>query len=462
MPIQNAAAGITALSQLQIDADKVWNLKGISNLKELALGMVQGDILVHDGTRIIRLAAGNPNYVLTSDGPGLMVKWGPPGLYFNRFYPVTISQSLSVVKKPPDRTFSKAAPIASPYVDVLGDAPGSYVKMLSPAITRTLAAVIETADKSKSINAPVSRLYELQIPVGGAVADDGGVLTDETAAAVSEITRYANYIAGEDGDKTCTATAWEAQTFTPATTHNIRAVWLKLVGAAVGTVTLSVRATAAGLPTGADLATATLVGVIADPSARWYKFTFAAPTTLTAAVVYALVLRNTSGTGTLKWRADLTAPAYAGGQRCFSTNSGVNWTADATADFMFEEWGTALPADMHFFPAAIAVGDAYYFGHSKKFDVLVVDINTPGAGTYTAVWEYSQGAGAWAALVGLADGTNAFKNQWTREVTHTPQAGWALDTVSGINAYWVRARCDNAGAGYTQPLGNFAQVRIIT
>ena len=455
--------GVARLSQLQIDADKVWNLKGISNLKELALGMVQGDLLVHDGTKIIRLAAGNPNYVLTSDGPGLLIKWGPPGLYFNRFYPATISQSLIVVKKTPDKSYGRNAPIASPHVNVLGDAPGSYVKMLSPAITRTLAAVIETADKSKSINAPVSRHYDLQIPVGGAVADDGGVLTDETAAAQSEITRYANYIVGEDGEKTCTATAWEAQTFTPATTHNIRYVWLKLVGAAVGTVTLSIRATAAGLPTGADLATATLVGVIADPSARWYKFTFPAPTTLTAAVVYALVLRNTSGSGTLKWRADLTAPAYAGGQRCYSTNSGVAWTADATADFMFEEWGTVLPADMHFFPAAIAVGDAYYFGHTaKKFDVLIVDINTPGGGNYTVVWEYSKGGGVWAPLVGMTDGTNAFKVQWTQEVTHTPQADWLVDTVNGVNAYWVRARCDNAGAGYSQPLGNFAQVRIIT
>jgi hypothetical protein len=391
-----------------------------------------------------------------------MVKWGPPGLYFNRFYPVTISQSLAVVKETADKSYSRNAPITSPHVNVLGDAPGSYLKMLGPAITRTLAAVIETADKSKSINAPVSRQYDLQIPVTGAVADDGGVLTDETAAAQSEITRYANYITGEDNEKACTATAWEAQTFTPAATHNIRAVWLKLKGAAPGTVTLSIRATAGGLPTGADLATVTLVGVVVDPSPRWYKFTFAAPIALTAAVVYALILRNTSGTGTLTWRNDATAPAYAGGQRCYSTNSGVNWTADATIDFMFEEWGTASPPDMTLFPAAIAVGDAYYFGHAKKFDVLVVDVNIPGGGTYTVVWEYSQGAGAWAALVGLTDGTNAFKNQWTREVAHTPQGDWLADTVSGINAYWVRARCGNAGAGYSQPLGNFAQVRIIT
>ncbi len=453
--------GVTKLSQLQIDADKGWSLKGISNIKELALAMVQGDILVHDGTRIIRLPAGSANYVLTSDGPGLMVKWGPPGLYFNRFYPVTISQSLAVVKRPPDRTFSRAAPIASPHVNVLGDAPGSYLKMLSPAITRTLAAVIETADKSKSINAPVSRRYDLQIGVDGGIADDGGVLTDETAAARSGMTKYENYIAGEDNEKACTSTAWEAQTFTPATTHNIRSVWLKLRGPAVGTVTLSVRATTAGLPSGADLATATLVGVVADTTARWYQFVFAAPTTLTAAAVYALVLRNTSGTGTLLWRDDATAPAYAGGQRCFSTNSGVAWTADATIDFMFEEWGTPSPPDMTLFPAAIAIGDAYYFGHAKKFDVLIADVNTPGAGTYTVVWEYSRAAD-FAACVGLGDGSNGFKNQWTREVSHTPQADWVLNNILGYNLYWVRARCDNAGAGYGQPLGNFAEVRIIT
>lgn len=180
-----ASPGITKLSQLTIDADKPWVLKGISNIKELALAMVQGDILVHDGTRIIRLPAGNPNYVLTSGGPGLMINWGPPGLYFNRFYPATISQSLSVVKETPDKSYSKAAPITSQHVNVLGDAPGSYLKLLSPTISRTLAAAIETADKSKSINAPVHTHYDLQIVVDGGIADDGGALTDETAQAQS-------------------------------------------------------------------------------------------------------------------------------------------------------------------------------------------------------------------------------------------------------------------------------------
>lgn len=50
--------GITKLSELTIDADKIWLDKGISSIKELALGMTRGDILYHDGTRLVKLSPG--------------------------------------------------------------------------------------------------------------------------------------------------------------------------------------------------------------------------------------------------------------------------------------------------------------------------------------------------------------------------------------------------------------------
>ncbi|MFC1903100.1 hypothetical protein ACFLX4_03430, partial [Chloroflexota bacterium] len=77
---------------------------------------------------------------------------------------------------------------------------------------------------------------------------------------------------------------------------------------------------------------------------------------------------------------------------------------------------------------------------------------------YILAWEYWNGA-AWAALVDLNDGTNAFKNAYTNEVSHTPQGDWALTIIQGMNLYWIRARVTDAGSGYSQPLGTWARVR---
>jgi hypothetical protein len=57
-------AGITKLSELQVDSDKNWQGRGISNLKELAPGMTIGDLVQHDGTRLARLSPGGPSMVL--------------------------------------------------------------------------------------------------------------------------------------------------------------------------------------------------------------------------------------------------------------------------------------------------------------------------------------------------------------------------------------------------------------
>jgi hypothetical protein len=179
-------SGITALSQLNIDADKVWLTKGISNIKELALAMIQGDFLVHDGTRIIRFPAGIANMVLTSNGVGLLPSWQPGGTYFNRFFPASIylTKALSVV--PAAKSYNRNALLTSPYVDTCGDLPASYLKMLGPTINLVDAEAVVAPNKTYTKTpATVGRQYDLQIVVGGAVADDGGALSDETAAAQS-------------------------------------------------------------------------------------------------------------------------------------------------------------------------------------------------------------------------------------------------------------------------------------
>ncbi len=66
------------LSELDIDADKDWQGFGIINLKELAAGMRKGDIIAHDGAKMVKLSPGNIGDELTSDGPGLSIAWKAP------------------------------------------------------------------------------------------------------------------------------------------------------------------------------------------------------------------------------------------------------------------------------------------------------------------------------------------------------------------------------------------------
>ena len=70
--------GIDRLSELTIDADKNWQAMGISNIRELAAGMIKGNMLTHDGAVIDILTPGSPGLILTSDGPGNPLVWGHP------------------------------------------------------------------------------------------------------------------------------------------------------------------------------------------------------------------------------------------------------------------------------------------------------------------------------------------------------------------------------------------------
>jgi hypothetical protein len=128
-------------------------------------------------------------------------------------------------------------------------------------------------------------------------------------------------------------TAWSGQTFTSALTGKLRMATIVLFcSACSGTpqpLTLSVRATSAGLPTGADLAAATIPGFLSNTS-TYYTVVFPTPATLTAGTLYALVIRpNTNPTGTYAINRSGTAAAgtdvYAGGQRVISNDAGGTW-----------------------------------------------------------------------------------------------------------------------------------------
>jgi len=70
---------VNKLSQITIDTDKPWDQKGISNLKELALGMTKGDILMFGvGGVLKKLSPGNIGHILTANGTLTEISWQAP------------------------------------------------------------------------------------------------------------------------------------------------------------------------------------------------------------------------------------------------------------------------------------------------------------------------------------------------------------------------------------------------
>jgi len=187
-------AGITKLSELTIDADKDWMLKAISRLAGLDAGQVRGDIWAfdfedHADLIVRRLQAMEMGKILCSRGAGKPPFWAwgweEPGLTSTlaKFYPALIDLTHDEDIVTVAQSYSKSAPITLEHKQAYGDAPADYIKRLTPAVALVDAEAIVAAAQTYNKNAAVARKYDLEIVVGGGVADDGGVQTDETVAA---------------------------------------------------------------------------------------------------------------------------------------------------------------------------------------------------------------------------------------------------------------------------------------
>lgn len=137
---------------------------------------------------------------------------------------------------------------------------------------------------------------------------------------------------------------WVAQTFQAASSYNISSVKLELyrVGSP-GTITVSIRATSAGEPSGSDLTSGTFNGnnLTVDTAGEFAEFTLT-PLALVSGTTYAIVVRATAGdlsnngnhTGT-------STDTEANGAYYTSADSGGTWTASLVMlDSMFENYGS--------------------------------------------------------------------------------------------------------------------------
>jgi uncharacterized repeat protein (TIGR01451 family) len=147
--------------------------------------------------------------------------------------------------------------------------------------------------------------------------------------------------------------SWGGQTFIPAVPGQLVKMDIQLFcSGCTGTtpnLTLSIRSTSGGLPTGADLATATIPG-FSSGSGTYYTGSFGSPPTLTSGTQYALILRPvaTPSAGGYFWIRS-SPSTYANGQRVISTDNGATWTADSTRDFNFKAYmqaGFAASGDL--------------------------------------------------------------------------------------------------------------------
>jgi hypothetical protein len=174
--------GITRLSELEIDADKDWQAKGITNLKQVAELMSKGDIVVRDTSILVRLPPGPEDYCLTSAGPGKIPSWQPKGGMLRYYYPVYIGSGHLESKPAIAQLVAKSAVPGSDRKYACGDSPPDNLRMLTPSILLAKSGEIATVNQSYEKNAPIGR--DVSILVDGAVSETAvGAQTDETAAA---------------------------------------------------------------------------------------------------------------------------------------------------------------------------------------------------------------------------------------------------------------------------------------
>ena len=263
---------------------------------------------------------------------------------------------------------------AGTYPEVAVSAPGYEPEsaasiVIADAATTTQDFALDAAPESGCFTD--TTLADFQTGEGEDV--DLNTSPDEVILLDAPILNQQNLTLGTSGVG-ITTTTWGGQTFTPSISGQLTRVDINLFCAGcTGTtpnLTLSIRATASGLPTGADLATGTIPGFNNGASA-YYTVNFGTPATLTAGTMYAIVVRPTAlpspGTYALTRSGTAVAGAnvYAGGTRVSGATSGTVWSIPLTG-------GTSTDAGFRTF---IQTG----FAAAGEFESGVKDANpAPG------------------------------------------------------------------------------------
>ena len=177
--------GINKLSQLDIDADKDWQAREIANLRAIAEGMAHGDVIFRGEGILERLTAdaGKGYSFLRSRGSGLSPVW--------QDIESLVQYMTGALNRAAAFDLSIPAPAVTQLTQQASSPPGrTATGVLSPPepeiILNTLTGPGGAVASSPSLDIPapgISGQAAVGAPLGGAVADDGGALTDETVEA---------------------------------------------------------------------------------------------------------------------------------------------------------------------------------------------------------------------------------------------------------------------------------------
>lgn len=121
------------------------------------------------------------------------------------------------------------------------------------------------------------------------------------------------------------------------------------------------------------------------------------------------------------------------------------------------EANSAAPNDMTLLPGVPQVDDAYYFGLGDPWDWLCINIGQAGAGSWTIVWEYYNGA-TWVTLPNVYDTSNGFRSSGKQSVAFQRPDDWGTQSILLLDLYWIRGRVSAYSSITTQPLGTQAWI----
>jgi len=140
-------------------------------------------------------------------------------------------------------------------------------------------------------------------------------------------------------------THWEGQTFTANQDYTIKSTKIRLfatLSAAGKTVTISIRATSGGKPTGEDLCSGTINGGLlglAIENADWFEADFGDGVLLSNGIQYAICARSDETGNNIYMTYDNSSPTYIGGNKVYSNDTGENWSSHGGYDMLFETYG---------------------------------------------------------------------------------------------------------------------------
>jgi len=200
-----------------------------------------------------------------------------------------------------------------------------------------------------------------------------------TAAIFEEDVQVDDGYTGGDNTEEDVMGEWLwGQTFTASGGYDMTGARFRLLReGSPGTLTLHMRATSGGFPTGADLATGTINAntFTTDAGGQFEEIAFAADYTVVTDTVYVLYLDDNAGDSSnlVQWRED-SSGNYAGGNVIESPASimiiqspgiisiptigpsatyttldiaALNWTAHVAADFMFATSGASISSTLY-------------------------------------------------------------------------------------------------------------------